>query len=71
MRQIEDARKRYEEIPIPAELSGRSGQQLSGQRKSGKVRGKEYQRSGYAENTGYGEHVQVWQQPLYWYLLRR
>ena len=23
MRQIEDARKRYEEIPIPAELSGR------------------------------------------------
>ena len=68
MRQIEKDMRRY---LFPRNCPGGSGQQLSGQRKSGKVRGKEYQRSGYAENTGYGEHVQVWQQPLYWYLLRR
>lgn len=83
MRQIEDARKKYEEIPIPQELSGRSGQPLSGQRKSGRVRGKKYQwpeyteetgyteETRYTEETGYGGYVPVRQQPLCWYLLRR
>ena len=51
MRQIEDARKKYEEIPIPQELSGRVRQPLSGQRKSGRVRSKKYQWPEYTEET--------------------
>lgn len=83
MRQIEDARKSMRRYRFPRNCPGGSGQPLSGQRKSGRVRGKKYQwpeyteETGYTEETrdieetGYGGYVPVRQQPLCWYLLRR
>lgn len=83
MRQIEDARKKYEEIPIPQELSGRVRAAIVRSEESGRVRSKKYQwpeyteetgyteETRYTEETGYGGYVPVRQQPLCWYLLRR